>query len=223
LLRDGDEVESLSSRGEASKDRIICVVRTQVSSPTAVVRLFNGLRLSPGHPVLTHATSGRLVSGRLVTRQSSSPLAAATELQAPGIDWDVVALSEVVWAKPRALVAGQRQQQNGEGEACELLRAGPGPCLPFLFNFVTASRGPLLVSGPPPRGCSPAADACDPAGFVVCSTLGQFCPGVDQPASFFGSERVVRALQCNEEWPFVTAGLPCPPLKRSSSRQLQHK
>lgn len=64
-------------------------------------------------------------------------------------------------------------------------------CAPTkLFNFVTSSRGSILLKG-------------DSSAEWIASTLGQFCDGVDNPQSFYGSEQVVETLRENVAWPFV--------------------
>jgi len=56
-----------------------------------------------------------------------------------------------------------------------------------VFNFVVESRSSLFVDG------------------LEVSTLGQFCSGVDQIGSHYGSELVVDELKMDPNWPDVVA------------------
>jgi len=55
-----------------------------------------------------------------------------------------------------------------------------------VFNFVIESRSSIFVDG------------------LEVSTLGQFCYGIDEQGSFFGSELVVEELMKYDTWPDVT-------------------
>lgn len=109
--------------------------------------------------------------------------------------------------------------------------------MPAVYNFVTEQRGPLLLRAtclagiddqddhPTDAGLENPADVAALAtqlhGHVVVSTLGAFCPGVDdRPAAtrcpdsahtssmnFFGSDQVIQALRSRVDWPhIVTVG-----------------
>jgi hypothetical protein len=54
-----------------------------------------------------------------------------------------------------------------------------------VYNFVLSNRSSLFVNG------------------LEVATLGQFCEGIDDLGSFFGSERVVHHLQMDPQWPNV--------------------
>jgi len=72
--------------------------------------------------------------------------------------------------------------------------------VPCVFNFVLRGRGALLVTGP-------LNNANNAQVFVVCGSLGQPCPGVDDATSFFGSELVVNSLKCKMQWPSIRSNL----------------
>jgi len=74
--------------------------------------------------------------------------------------------------------------------------------VPYVFNFVLRGRGALLVTGP-----ANEADHKHGEIFVVCGSLGQPCPGVDDANSFFGSERVITSLKSNPQWPNIQSNL----------------
>jgi hypothetical protein len=56
-----------------------------------------------------------------------------------------------------------------------------------VYNFVTVDRQSLVVNDG-----------------VIVATLGQFCDGVDTEDSFFGTDRVIRYLESQSDWPDVT-------------------
>ena len=91
--------------------------------------------------------------------------------------------------------------------------------VPAVYNFVTQRRSSLLLRRNDKDSHSESstervvpADVLDDTAFDAenrsryweVSTLGQFCPGVDEvDSTFFGSERVVDALHASEQWPCV--------------------
>jgi len=67
-----------------------------------------------------------------------------------------------------------------------------------LYNFVLSEHAALVLHTP-----TDLSQECKGA-FVACSSLGQFCPGVDAEGSFFGSTRVVEQCMRNPQWPTIT-------------------
>jgi hypothetical protein len=85
--------------------------------------------------------------------------------------------------------------------------------VPAVYNFVLQNRGALLVSkvAKPPSAVVPMTEThrtCEMVTtiretYIACSTLGQFCQGVDEPSSFFGSDQVIQQLTRHSLWPAV--------------------
>lgn len=93
-----------------------------------------------------------------------------------------------------------------------------------LYNFVLSERVALVLHTAANSSCSSTSSSCSSSVsndlsitaanqplsssssplFVACSSLGQFCPGVDEEGSFFGTSRVIHQCMQHPEWPYIT-------------------
>jgi hypothetical protein len=87
--------------------------------------------------------------------------------------------SDIASAKHGSASVGKEEEQFCWRRPCDLVESFP--CyVDYLYNFVLDTRSSIIVDE-----------------LEVCS-LGQFCEGIDDEKSFFGSERVVRSLLNNQ-------------------------